>query len=51
MVWAFNGEKYSYTLYSNDKNVDCSKIAEKYGGGGGRGASGFSSNELLFKKV
>jgi oligoribonuclease NrnB/cAMP/cGMP phosphodiesterase (DHH superfamily) len=50
MVWAFNGEKYSYSIYSIDKTVDCSKIAEKFGGGGHKGAAGFSSNELLFKK-
>lgn len=51
MVWVFNGEKYSYSIYSSNKNIDCSKIAEKFGGGGHRGAAGFSSTELLFKKV
>jgi len=51
MVWVFNGIKYSYSIFSVDKNIDCSKIAEKYGGGGHRGAAGFSSDELLFKKV
>lgn len=51
MVWAFNGEKYSYSIYSSDPNVDCSKIAEKFGGGGHKGAAGFSSTELLFKKT
>lgn len=50
MVWAFNGEKYSYSIYSVDPAIDCSKIAEKFGGGGHKGAAGFSSNELLFKK-
>ena len=49
-VWAFNGNKFSYSIYSSDKTVDCSKIAESFGGGGHRGAAGFSSNELLFKK-
>lgn len=51
MVWAFNGEKYSYSIFSGNKDVDCSKIAEKFGGGGHKGAAGFSSNEMLFKKV
>ena len=51
MVWVFNGVKYSYSIFSVDKNIDCSKIAEKYGGGGHRGAAGFSSDELLFRKV
>jgi len=51
MVWAFNGTKYSYSIFSNNPDIDCSKIAEKYGGGGHKGAAGFSSDELLFKKV
>ena len=51
MVWVFNGTKYSYSIFSSDTNIDCSKIAEKYGGGGHKGAAGFSSDELLFKRV
>ena len=50
MVWVFNGVKYSYSIFSVDKNIDCSKIAEKYGGGGHYSAAGFSSDELLFRK-
>ena len=45
----YNGDKFLYGLYSDNK-VDVSKIAEKYKGGGHKGASGFSSKELLFKK-
>lgn len=51
MVWVFNGEKYTYSIFSSNKDIDCSKIAEKYGGGGHKGAAGFSSTELLFKKI
>jgi oligoribonuclease NrnB/cAMP/cGMP phosphodiesterase (DHH superfamily) len=51
MVWVFNGEKYTYSIFSSNPDIDCSKIAEKYGGGGHKGAAGFSSDELLFKKV
>lgn len=51
MVWVFNGTKYSYSLFSSNPNVDCSKIAEKYGGGGHKGAAGFSNDELLFRRV
>lgn len=51
MVWVFNGSKYTYSIFSSNKDIDCSKIAEKYGGGGHKGAAGFSSDELLFKKV
>lgn len=48
-VWAFNGTKFSYSIFSGDTTVDCSKIAGSYGGGGHKGAAGFSSDELLFK--
>lgn len=50
-VWAFNGTKFSYTLFSGDPSIDCSKIAEIYGGGGHKGAAGFSSDKLLFTKT
>lgn len=51
MVWVFNGSKYTYSIFSSNKDIDCSKIAEKYGGGGHKGAAGFSSDKLLFKKI
>lgn len=51
MVWAFNGEKYVYSIFSGDPNVDCSKIAESYGGGGHQGAAGFALNDMPFKKM
>lgn len=47
-VWVFNGEKYIYSIFSSSPSVDCSKIAEKYGGGGHRGAAGFTSLVQLF---
>lgn len=50
MVWVFDGTKYTYSIFSGDPSVDCSKIAESYGGGGHKGAAGFSSDEMLFKK-
>jgi oligoribonuclease NrnB/cAMP/cGMP phosphodiesterase (DHH superfamily) len=50
VVWVYDGEWYSYSIYSHDKEVDCSKIAESYGGGGHRSAAGFKSKELLFHK-
>lgn len=50
MVWVFDGSKFTYSIFSSNKDIDCSKIAESYGGGGHKGAAGFSSTELLFKK-
>ena len=47
-ITALNGKlKYSYSIYS--KKYDISEIAKKYGGGGHRGASGFSTDEFIFK--
>ena len=40
-------QKWNLSFYSSKKNVDVSKIAAKFGGGGHRGAAGASSlNEL-----
>lgn len=47
VVWTYDGKKYKYTLYSSDPNVNCQKIAEKFGGGGHKGAAGFTSSRLL----
>lgn len=49
ITFSYNGEDWSVSLYS--KTVDVSDIAKKYGGGGHMGAAGFTTNELLFKRV
>lgn len=49
-IWAFDGEKYKYSIYSDKEDVDCSKIAEKHGGGGHKGASGFVADAMILKK-
>lgn|SRR5574344_271719 len=48
-VWASDGKVFHYSIYSDDK-VDCSKIAEKFGGGGHPGAAGFSTTTLILHK-
>ena len=42
---------WKISLYSDNKNVDCSEIAKKHGGGGHRGSAGFetTSDVLPFK--
>ena len=40
-------QKWNLSFYSSKKNVDVSKIAEKFGGGGHRGAAGASSLDEL----
>lgn len=51
MVWVFDGNKFTYSIFSSNKEIDCSKIAESYGGGGHKGAAGFSSTKLLFTSI
>ena len=40
IVWAYDGDKYHYSFYSDDNKNDVSKIAKLHGGGGHPGASG-----------
>ena len=37
--------------YIPKKNIDCSEIAKKYGGGGHKQAAGFQCKELPFKRM
>lgn len=48
-AFAFNGEKWSYSLYSTKEYVDCSKISESFNGGGHKGAAGFTIPENIFE--
>jgi len=48
LPFTYNGENWSYSLYST--TVDVSEIAKKYGGGGHKGASGFTCDKLLLRK-
>lgn len=47
--FSFDGEKWTYSLRST--KVDCSECAMKFGGGGHKGAAGFSSPEFVMKKI
>ncbi len=38
-------------MYTENPKIDVSLIAVKYGGGGHRGAAGFTVSEFLFKEV
>lgn len=48
IVFVRDGKKWTVSLYSKKDNVDCSKIATKYGGGGHKKAAGFECYELPF---
>ena len=53
VTYGFDGFEYGYSLFSNrkDPNIDCSIIAEQYGGGGHKGAAGFATPENIFSDV
>jgi len=44
--WYENGQ-FSYSLYNDNGDVDCSVIAKNRGGGGHKGASGFRSDIII----
>lgn len=50
MKFSFDGEKWCFSLYhaKHKTDIDLSKIAVRYGGGGHAGACGFISKELPF---
>ena len=47
VMFGVKPDGYKYTLFSNKPEIDVSKIAEKYNGGGHKGAAGFYSNRLI----
>jgi len=49
IIWSRRGDKIVVSLRSNGK-VDVAKLAQKYGGGGHKAASGFSFNVKHFLK-
>lgn len=50
VTFIFNGDIYQYSIYSANPDVDCAKVAEMYGGGGHKGAAGFSSDKLVIER-
>lgn len=47
--FVFDGKQWTISLYTK-KDIDCSEIAKKYGGGGHKKAAGFQCKELPFTK-
>ena len=48
MVWRRVKDKYLYSVYSEKEYIDCAKLCEKFGGGGHKGAAGFTSDHVVF---
>lgn len=51
--WSYDGKEFTYTMYADTSksDIDLSKIAEEYGGGGHKGAAGFHTPEFLFGDI
>ena len=49
MPFVFDGKQFTVSIYTK-KDIDCSELAKKYGGGGHKQASGFQCKELPFIK-
>ncbi len=47
LTFSFNGEKWTYSIYSTKKEIDVSEIAKSYGGGGHAGAAGFMCDCMI----
>lgn len=45
----YNNGKFTYSIFSNKEDIDCSVIAKSYGGGGHKGAAGWVSDKLIFE--
>jgi len=46
LVFGYKNKQWTVSLYTDKKNLDVSKIAKKYGGGGHAGASGFQVDNI-----
>lgn len=49
LTFGWRKGKWVVSLYTDKENVDVSKVAVKHGGGGHKGASGFSCDKLPFE--
>jgi oligoribonuclease NrnB/cAMP/cGMP phosphodiesterase (DHH superfamily) len=48
--YVFDGRLWNVSIYTHHDHIDCSYIAECYGGGGHKKAAGFECKRLPFKK-
>ena len=50
VVYAYNGTEYNYSMYSCDPEFSAAEFAERFGGGGHKGAAGWRCDWLMFVK-
>lgn len=46
-----DGHQWRYSFRSAKENIDCAKIAERYGGGGHKGAAGCTTAHFLLTRI
>jgi len=46
ITFVYHNGGWNFSMYSSKKEIDCSKIAKKYGGGGHKSACGWRMNKL-----
>jgi nanoRNase/pAp phosphatase (c-di-AMP/oligoRNAs hydrolase) len=46
LVFWYKDNKWHFSLYNDNGEVDCSAITKQYGGGGHKGAAGFIIDNL-----
>jgi oligoribonuclease NrnB/cAMP/cGMP phosphodiesterase (DHH superfamily) len=46
----YDGVRWTVSIYSAKGSIDCAAICKEHGGGGHRGAAGFTADVLPFKK-
>jgi nanoRNase/pAp phosphatase (c-di-AMP/oligoRNAs hydrolase) len=49
-MFIYDGDQFAVSMYSEKPEVDCSVVCKKHGGGGHKGASGFTCKTLPFVK-
>jgi oligoribonuclease NrnB/cAMP/cGMP phosphodiesterase (DHH superfamily) len=50
MPFCWDGKQWTVSIYTK-KDIDCSALAKKYGGGGHKSAAGFQCKDLPFESV
>lgn len=51
LLTTVEARRWSYSLRAANDDVDVSKIAVKYGGGGHKGAAGFASDKYVLGEM
>ena len=46
-----DGHQWRYSFRSAKEKIDCAKIAERYGGGGHKGAAGCNTKDFILKRI